>query len=38
MAKDVSHIYEAEAATDFAALVARVRAGAEIVIEMASGL
>ena len=33
MAKDVIHISEAEAASDFAALMARVRAGAEIVIE-----
>lgn len=30
MAKDVIHISEAEAASDFAALMARVRAGAEI--------
>ena len=33
MAKDVIHISEAEAASDFAAQIARVRAGAEIVIE-----
>jgi antitoxin (DNA-binding transcriptional repressor) of toxin-antitoxin stability system len=33
MAKDVIHISEAEAASDFAALMARVRAGAEVVIE-----
>ena len=33
MAKNVIHISEAEAASDFAALIARVRAGAEIVIE-----
>jgi antitoxin (DNA-binding transcriptional repressor) of toxin-antitoxin stability system len=33
MAKNVIHISEAEAASDFAALMARVRAGAEIVIE-----
>jgi antitoxin (DNA-binding transcriptional repressor) of toxin-antitoxin stability system len=33
MAKDVIRISEAEAANDFAALMARVRAGAEIVIE-----
>jgi antitoxin (DNA-binding transcriptional repressor) of toxin-antitoxin stability system len=33
MAKDVIHISEAEAASDFASLMARVRAGAEIVIE-----
>ena len=33
MAKDVIHISEAEAASDFATLMARVRAGAEIVIE-----
>jgi hypothetical protein len=38
MAKDVINISEAEAASDFAALMARVRVGAEIVIEMASGL
>jgi antitoxin (DNA-binding transcriptional repressor) of toxin-antitoxin stability system len=33
MAKDVIHISETEAASDFAALMARVRAGTEIVIE-----
>jgi antitoxin (DNA-binding transcriptional repressor) of toxin-antitoxin stability system len=33
VAKDVIHISEAEAASDFAALMARVRAGAEIIIE-----
>jgi antitoxin (DNA-binding transcriptional repressor) of toxin-antitoxin stability system len=33
MAKHVIHISEAEAANDFAAVLARVRAGAEIVIE-----
>ncbi len=33
MAKDVIHISEAEAASDFAALMARVRAGAKIIIE-----
>ena len=33
MAKDVIHISEAEAASDFASLMARVRAGAEVVIE-----
>jgi antitoxin (DNA-binding transcriptional repressor) of toxin-antitoxin stability system len=33
MAKDVIHISEAEAAGDFAAVLARVRAGAEIVID-----
>ena len=33
MAKDVIHISETEAASDFASLMARVRAGAEIVIE-----
>jgi prevent-host-death family protein len=33
MAKNVIHISEAEAARDFASLLARVRAGAEIVIE-----
>jgi antitoxin (DNA-binding transcriptional repressor) of toxin-antitoxin stability system len=33
MAKNVIHISEAEAASDFAAVLARVRAGAEIVIE-----
>ena len=33
MADHVIHISEAEAASDFAGLLARVRAGAEIVIE-----
>ncbi len=33
MEKHVIHISEAEAASDFAAVLARVRAGAEIVIE-----
>jgi prevent-host-death family protein len=33
MAKNVIHISEAEAASDFASLMARVRAGAEVVIE-----
>jgi len=33
MAKHVIHISEAEAASDFASLLARVRAGAEVVIE-----
>jgi antitoxin (DNA-binding transcriptional repressor) of toxin-antitoxin stability system len=33
MAKDVIHISEAEAASDFAALMARVRAGANVIIE-----
>jgi antitoxin (DNA-binding transcriptional repressor) of toxin-antitoxin stability system len=33
MAKEVIHISEAEAASDFAAVLARVRAGAEIVID-----
>ena len=33
MAKHVIHISDAEAASDFASLLARVRAGAEIVIE-----
>ena len=33
MAKNVVHISEAEAASDFAALMARVRAGAEVIIE-----
>lgn len=33
MAKDVIHISEAESASDFAALMARVRAGPEIIIE-----
>jgi antitoxin (DNA-binding transcriptional repressor) of toxin-antitoxin stability system len=33
MAKDVIRISEAEAASDFAALMARVRAGAKVIIE-----
>jgi antitoxin (DNA-binding transcriptional repressor) of toxin-antitoxin stability system len=33
MGKDVIHVSEAEAASDFAALMARVRAGAKIIIE-----
>jgi len=33
MAKDVIHISEAEATNDFASLMARVREGAEVVIE-----
>lgn len=33
MAKEVIHISEAEAESDFAAVLARVRAGAEVVIE-----
>jgi len=33
MAKNIIHISEAEAANDFAGVLARVRAGAEIVIE-----
>jgi len=33
MAKDVIHISEADAASDFASLMERVRAGAEVVIE-----
>ena len=33
MAKDVIHISEAEAASDFAALMERVRAGAKVIIE-----
>jgi antitoxin (DNA-binding transcriptional repressor) of toxin-antitoxin stability system len=33
MAKDVIRVSEAEAASDFAALMARVRAGAEVIIE-----
>jgi len=33
MAKDVIHISETEAASDFAALMARVRAGAKVIIE-----
>ena len=33
MAKHVIHVSETEAASDFATLMARVRAGAEVVIE-----
>jgi antitoxin (DNA-binding transcriptional repressor) of toxin-antitoxin stability system len=33
MAKNIIHISEAEAASDFAGVLARVRAGAEVVIE-----
>ena len=33
MAKEVIHISEAEAASGFAALMARVRAGAKVIIE-----
>jgi len=33
MAKNVVHISEAEAASDFASLIARVRSGDEVVIE-----
>jgi hypothetical protein len=33
MAKNIIHISEAEAASDFAGVLARVRAGAEIIIE-----
>lgn len=33
MAKPVIHISEAEAASDFASLLARVRAGTEVIIE-----
>ena len=33
MAKHVIHVSETEAASDFASLMARVRAGAEVVIE-----
>jgi antitoxin (DNA-binding transcriptional repressor) of toxin-antitoxin stability system len=33
VAKDVIHISEAEAASDFASLMARVRAGAKVIIE-----
>ena len=33
MAKDVIHISEAEAASEFAALMTRVRAGAKVIIE-----
>ena len=37
MGRPVIHISEAEAASDFPAVLARVRAGAEIVIESAGG-
>ena len=37
MAKDVIHISEAEAASKFASLMARVRAGAEVIIENDAG-
>ena len=37
MAEHVIHISEEEAARDFAGLMARVRAGAEVVIESKSG-
>ena len=37
MAKDVIHISEAEAASDFAALMARVRAGAKVIIQNGAG-
>ncbi len=33
MAKDVIHVSEIEAASDFTALMARVRAGAEVIVE-----
>jgi hypothetical protein len=33
MAKDVIHMSEVEATSDFVALVARVRAGAKVIIE-----
>ena len=33
MAKDVIHISEAEAASNFASLIARVREGAKVIIE-----
>jgi antitoxin (DNA-binding transcriptional repressor) of toxin-antitoxin stability system len=33
MAKNIIHISETEAASDFAAVLARVRAGAEIIID-----
>jgi antitoxin (DNA-binding transcriptional repressor) of toxin-antitoxin stability system len=33
VAKNIIHISEAEAASDFAALMARVRAGAKVIIE-----
>jgi len=37
MADLVIHISEAEAASDFASVLARVRAGAEVIIESESG-
>jgi antitoxin (DNA-binding transcriptional repressor) of toxin-antitoxin stability system len=37
MADHVIHVSEEEAASDFAAVLARVRAGAEVVIESKSG-
>jgi len=37
VAKDVIHISEAEAASDFAALMASMRAGAKVIIENVSG-
>jgi len=37
MADPVVHISEAEAANDFASVLARVQAGAEVIIESASG-
>lgn len=37
MAHDVIHISEKEAASDFPSVLARVRAGAEVVIESESG-
>ena len=37
MPKNVIHVSEAEAASDFAALMERVRAGAEIIIESGKG-
>jgi hypothetical protein len=38
MPKDVIHISEAEAASDFAALMARVRAGAEVINQLHKNL
>ncbi len=37
MAKDVIHVSEAEAANTFESLMARVRAGAEVIIENNAG-
>jgi antitoxin (DNA-binding transcriptional repressor) of toxin-antitoxin stability system len=37
MAKHVIHVSEADAASDFTALVARVRAGAKVIIENREG-